>query len=116
MKILNNMYKFTDTDADITNSKVYKCMQAAQDGNIKEFKKIYKELCKSSFQADTLQQGYYKLMGYQFNFRPYLKKFLVAFRYNNNNYSVIYAINKSNIYDNFYISRYNVIDILEDNR
>ena len=56
MELLKNMYKFTDTDADITDSKVYKCMLSANNGDFKTFKKLYKELCNSSFGADYLKK------------------------------------------------------------
>ena len=41
-----------------------------------------------------------------------LKRFLI--RYNGeNNYSVVYALNKTNIFDNMYISRSQINDIIE---
>ena len=113
--MLNNMYKFTNTDADVTESNAYKCLKNAENGNFKEFKKLYKELCQSSFGAINLQKGFYKLQGYKFSFIPFLKRFLVKFR-NEEIYRVIYAINKTNIYDNFYIKKYDVIDVIEDTR
>lgn len=115
MKMLNNMYKFTNTEADVTESKAYNCLKNAENGNFKEFKKLYKELCQSSLGASDLQKGFYKLQGYEFSFIPFLKRFLVKFR-NEDVYRVIYAINKTNIYDNFYIKKYDVVDVIEDTR
>ena len=115
MKMLENMWKFTDTDVDVSGSRVYKCMEAIENGDIKEFKKLYKELSQESGNTYNLQQGYYLLMGYKFDFKPFLRRFLVRFRYKNN-YDIIYALNKTNIYDYAFISRYNIIDILEDTR
>lgn len=115
MKILNNMYKFTDTDADISNSLVYKTLEVAESGNYKEFKKLYKELSKQGTCAEYLKVGTYKLMGYEFDFKPFLKRFLVRGKYDND-YTVVYALNKTNIFDNFYISKSSVTDILEDTR
>ena len=115
MKMLKNMWKITDTNVDVTESKVYKCLESAENGNFKEFKKLYKELCKSSFGANYLQKGFYRLQGYEFSFISFLRRFLVKFR-NDNVYQVIYAINKTNIFDNFYITKYNVDDIIEDTR
>lgn len=115
MKILNNMYKFTDTNEDISNSLAYKTLEVAENGDYKEFKRLYKELSKQSFGADCLQKGYYKLMGYELDFTPFLKKFLVMGK-NDNCYRVVYALNKTNIFDNLYISRNYVIDVLEDTR
>lgn len=114
MKILKNMWKFTDTDADISDSKLYKCMESIENGNKKEFKKLYSELSKGKYFSD-FTNGKYRLMGYIFDFTPYLKRFLVRFKYDNN-YTIIYALNKNNIYNNMYISKYNIIDILEDTR
>ena len=90
MKILNNMYKFTDTDADVSNSLVYKVMKVAENGNYNEFKKLYKELLKGSC-GSSLEKGIYKLMGYEFDFKPFLKRFLVKYKYNEY-YNVVYAI------------------------
>lgn len=115
MKILKNMWRFTDTDADISNSEVYKTMELAESGNMKEFKKAYKKLSKQSFGADYLQMGTYKLMGWQFDFRPFLKKFLIREKYDGF-YRIYYALNKTNIFDNMYMSRSKIIDILEDTR
>ena len=115
MKVLKNMWKFTDTDADIIDSKVYKCMEFAENGNFKEFRKAYKELCKSSYGAESLKFGKYKLMGYEFDFTPFLKRFLVRYKYNNS-YEIRYALNKTNIFDNFYESKSQIADILEDTR
>lgn len=115
MEILNNMYKFTDTNADISDSLVYKTLEVAEKGNYKEFKKLYKELSKQGFCAEYLKVGTYKLMGYEFDFKPFLKRFLVRGKYDSN-YTVVYALNKTNIFDNFYISKSSVTDILEDTR
>ena len=115
MKVLNNMYKFTDTNADISDSLVYKTLEVAENGNYKEFKKLYKELSKQQFGATYLKVGKYRLMGYEFDFKPFLKRFLIKDKYNND-YTVLYALNKTNIFDNFYISKSSVIDILEDTR
>lgn len=112
MEILKNMYKFTNTNQNIEDSKVYKCMKAANEGKIKEFKKLYKELSQGSFGAEYLKKGKYRLLGYEFNFQPYLKKYLVNFRYKND-YEVIYALNKSNITDNCHITKYSIVDIVE---
>lgn len=114
MKILNNMYKFTNTDADVSNSLVYKVMKVAENGDYNEFKKLYKELLKSSYNS-SLEKGIYKLMGYEFDFTPFLKRFLVKYKYNEY-YNVVYAINKTNIFDNVYISKSQVVDVLEDVR
>ena len=97
MKILNNMYKFTDTNEDISNSLAYKTLEVAENGDYKEFKRLY------------------KLMGYELDFTPFLKKFLVMGK-NDNCYRVVYALNKTNIFDNLYISRNYVVDVLEDTR
>lgn len=115
MKILNNMYKFTDTNADISNSLAYKTLELAENGNYKEFKKLYKQLSKQQFGADYLTVGLYRLMGYELDFRPFLRKFLVRNKYDNN-YTIFYALNKTNIYDNFYVSKSYIIDVLEDTR
>ena len=115
MKFLNNMWRFTDTNADVSDSNVYKTMELAENGDVKGFKKAYKELSKSSFGADCLQKGYYRLMGYEFDFRPFLKRFLVKEKYESV-YRVVYALNKTNIFDNFYIKRSSIIDVLEDTR
>lgn len=115
MEILNNMYKFTDTDKDVSDSLAYKTLQVAENGNYNEFKKLYKELSKQSFGADYLQIGTYRLLGYEFDFTPFLKRFLVR-RKCDNHYVVIYALNKTNIFDNFYISKSEVVDVLEDTR
>lgn len=115
MKILNNMYKFTDTDADVSDSLVYKTLEVAESGNYKDFKKMYKNLSKQFCGADLLIKGQYKLMGYKFDFTPFLKRFLVREKYNSD-YTVVYALNKTNIFDNFYISKSSVTDILEDTR
>lgn len=115
MKRLNNMWKFTDTNADISDSLVYKCMECAENGNIKEFKRLYKELSKQSSSADYLRFGKYKLMGYEFDFTPFLKRFLVRYKYDNH-YEIRFALNKTNIFDNMYESRNKVLDILEDTR
>lgn len=115
MEILNNMYKFTDTEKDISDSLVYKTLKVAESGNYKEFKKLYKELSKQMFGAEYLEVGTYKLMGYEFDFTPFLKRFLVRRKYDTE-YHVVYALNKTNIFDNFYISRSQVDDILEDTR
>lgn len=112
MKILENMWKFTDTDSDISDSKIYKCMESIESGNVKEFKKLYEDISRGK---SDFGSGRYRLMGYEFDFTPFLRRFLVRFRYNNT-YSIIYALNKSNIYNNMYISRYNILDILEDTR
>ncbi len=115
MKRLNNMWKFTDTDADISNSEVYKCMELAENGNEKEFKRLYKQLSKKTSCAEYLQYGKYRLLGYEFDFTPFLKRFLVRYEHNGY-YEIRFALNKTNIFDNFYTSRSQVIDILEDTR
>ena len=115
MKILNNIYKFTNTNEDISNSLAYKTLKVAENGNYKEFKKLYKELSKQQFGANYLCVGTYRLMGYELDFKPFLKRFLIKNKYNNN-YSVVYALNKTNIFDNFYANKSNIVDILEDNR
>lgn len=115
MKILNNMYKFTDTNADISDSLVYKTLEVAENGDYKEFKKLYKELSKQQFGAEYLKVGLYRLMGYELDFRPFLKRFLVRGKYDSD-YTVVYALNKTNIFDNFYISKSSIIDVLEDTR
>lgn len=115
MKVLNNLWKFTDTDKDISDSLAYKCLEVAENGNYKEFKKMYKELSKQYFGAYELQKGTYRLQGYQFDFTPFLKRFLI--RYNGeSSYSVVFALNKTNIFDNMYISRSQINDIIEDTR
>ena len=115
MKVLNNLWKFTDTDKDISDSLAYKCLEVAESGNYKEFKKMYKELSKHHFGAYELQKGSYRLQGYQFDFTPFLKRFLI--RYNGeSSYSVVFALNKTNIFDNMYISRSQINDIIEDTR
>ena len=115
MKVLNKLWKFTDTDKDISDSLAYKCLEVAESGNYKEFKKMYKELSKQYFGAYELQKGSYRLQGYQFDFTPFLKRFLI--RYNGeNSYSVVFALNKTNIFDNMYISRSQINDIIEDTR
>lgn len=115
MNKLKNMFAFTNTNADISDSVAYKCLESAEKGDIKDFKKLYKELSKSSFGGEYLQKGYYRLIGYQLDFRPYLKRFLVNFKYDDN-YEVIYALNKSNIYEYFGVSKSLINDILEDTR
>ena len=115
MKVLNNLWKFTDTDKDISDSLAYKCLEVAESGNYKEFKKMYKELSKQYFGAYELQKGSYRLQGYQIDFTPFLKRFLI--RYNGeSSYSVVFALNKTNIFDNMYISRSQINDIIEDTR
>lgn len=115
MKVLNNLWKFTDTDKDISDSLAYKCLEVAENGNYKEFKKMYKELSKQYFGADYLRFGKYRLQGYEFDFTPFLKRFLI--RYNGeSSYSVVFALNKTNIFDNMYISRSQINDIIEDTR
>lgn len=115
MKVLNNLWKFTDTDKDISDSLAYKCLEVAESGNYKEFKKMYKELSKQYFGAYELQKGSYRLQGYQFDFTSFLKRFLI--RYNGeSSYSVVFALNKTNIFDNMYISRSQINDIIEDTR
>lgn len=115
MKVLNNLWKFTDTDKDISDSLAYKCLEVAENGNYREFKKMYKELSKQYFGAYELQKGSYRLQGYQFDFTPFLKRFLI--RYNGeSSYSVVFALNKTNIFDNMYISRSQINDIIEDTR
>lgn len=115
MKVLNNIRKFTQTDSDISDSKVYKCMECAENGDVKEFKRLYKELCSSSFGAEYLKKGKYRLMGYEFDFTCFLKRFLVRNKYETT-YEVVYALNKTNIFDNFYMSRSQYVDIIEDTR
>ena len=115
VKVLDNMWKFTDTDVDISDSDVFKCMELAENGNYKEFKKLYKKLSKGSCGMDLLQYGRYKLMGYEFDFTPFLRRFLVRFKYDND-YKIRYALNKTNLFDNIYCTRSQVIDILEDTR
>lgn len=115
MKRLNNMWKFTDTDADISDSLVYKCMELAENGDFKEFKRAYKKLSQGYSCASDLRFGKYKLMGYEFDFTPFLKRFLVRYRYDNH-YEIRFALNKTNIFDNMYESRSKVLDILEDTR
>ena len=115
MKVLNNLWKFTDTDKDISDSLAYKCLEVAESGNYKEFKKMYKELSRQYFEAYELQKGSYRVQGYQFDFTPFLKRFLI--RYNGeSSYSVVFALNKTNIFDNMYISRSQINDIIEDTR
>lgn len=115
MEILNNMYRFTDTNKDISNSLAYKTLKVAEKGNYKEFKKLYKELSKHQSEASYLSVGLYRLMGYELDFRQYLKKFLIKKKYEDK-YSVVYALNKTNIFDNFYINKSSIVDILEDTR
>lgn len=115
MKILDNMWRFTDTDKDISDSLAYKTLELAENGNMKDFKKSYKELSKQMFGADYLKGGTYRLQGWQLDFRPYLRRFLVKEKYESV-YRVYYALNKTNIFDNMYMSRSRVLDILEDER
>lgn len=115
MKILNNMWRFTDTDADISDSLAYKTMLYAESGDLDNFKKSYKELSKQSFGASYLCEGYYKLMGYTFDFKPFLKRFLVKEKYDDC-YRVYYALNKTNLYDYYFISKSRIEDIIEDTR
>ena len=115
MEILNNMYKFTDTNADISDSLAYKTLEVAEKENYKKFKKLYKELSKHQFGASYLSVGLYRLMGYELDFKPFLKKFLIRSKYDNT-YTIVYALNKTNIFDNFYISKSSIIDVLEDTR
>ena len=115
MKILQNMHAFVSSPSDdVSSSIAYKCLFNIENGNIKEFKKYYK-LLQKGIESYDLQKGKYYVGGYCFNFKPYLKRFLVQFRYCDN-YEVIYCINKSNIFNFNYISKYNIIDIIEDNR
>lgn len=115
MEILNNMYKFTDTNSDVSDSLAYKTLKVAESGNYNEFKRLYKELSKQMFCAEYLKVGTYKLMGYEFDFTPFLKRFLIRDKYDGY-YHVVYALNKTNIFDNLYISKSCVVDILEDTR
>lgn len=115
MKMLKNMYKFTNTDADVSDSLVYKCLENAENGNVKEFKRLFKELSKQFFGADYLPQGRYRLLGYEFVFTKFLKRFLVKFDYGDT-YKVRFALNKTNIYDNMYVKKSEIKDILEDTR
>ena len=115
MKVLNNLFKFTDTNEDISNSLAYKCLDVAENGSYKEFKKLYKELSKQYYGANNLKLGTYLLLGWKFDFRPFLKRFLIRFN-GENTYSVVYALNKTNIFDNLYLQRSQVNDIIEDTR
>jgi hypothetical protein len=115
MKVLENMWRFTDTDKDISDSLAYKTLEYAENGDLKNFKKNYKELSKQYFGAEYLKMGGYRLLGWQFDFRPFLKRFLVREKYESV-YRVYYALNRTNIYDNVYVSRNNIIDVIEDNR
>ena len=45
----------------------------------------------------------------------HIGRFLVRFRYENK-YDIIYALNKTNIYDYAFISKYNIVDVIEDIR
>lgn len=115
MEILNNMYKFTDTDADVSGSMAYKTLKLAESGNYNEFKKMYKKLSRGCVGVDDLRVGTYKVGGYEFDFTPFLKRFLIRDKYDGY-YHVVYALNKTNIFDNLYISKSCVVDVLEDTR
>ncbi len=115
MKVLDNLFKFTDTNADISDSLAYQCLDMAENGNYKEFKRLYKELSRQQYGANNLKLGTYLLLGWEFDFRPFLKRFLIRFN-GENTYSVVYALNKTNIFDNLYLKRSQVNDIIEDTR
>ena len=85
MKVLENMWKFTDTDKDISDSLAYKTLEYAENGDVKNFKKNFKELSKQYFGAEYLKVGSYRLLGWQFDFKPFLRKFLV-YNINRNNF------------------------------
>ena len=47
MNKLKNMFAFTSTNADISDSVAYKCLESAEKGDIRDFKRLYKQTRKS---------------------------------------------------------------------
>ena len=82
---MKNVYKFVEYDIEdlenYSNSKAYKIMDKLNNGiDLSRDEKtggIFDEL----YYYDTYHTGIYKLMGYMFDFRPYMKKYLVNVKY-----------------------------------
>ncbi len=107
--IENYIYKFTDTNVsieDLKESDYYKMLENCLNGDFK----MLKEKSTSYWYMDLARNGYLKLQGYVFRFKPFLKKYLVQHRYENH-YNIYYAYNKTCLYK--LLGRYNIIDIVE---
>ena len=103
---LENVRKFVENACelgDLKDSKVFKCLYCAEMSvkdieNAKEyareFKKLYNELSASNFGADNLlDNGIYKLMGWVFDFRKFLKVYYIQYKFENHIFHKVYGIN-----------------------
>jgi hypothetical protein len=96
---MENVYKFVKWDVPaletLKDSTAYKTMEALQNGE------------KTSIYAES---GTVKLMGWLFDFRPYMKKYVVKIKYYG--WQEMYAFNKTAIRKNYVIPSH-VLQIVE---
>lgn len=105
-------FKFTDTDVkleELKDSLIYKAVeQADKTGKTK----LLSDLYKSSFGADNLHKGFYRLRGWHFNIKKYCKRYLIRFKYDDC-YREYFAPNKTTLYNSFYITKSQIREIIE---
>ena len=99
---MENVYKFVNWDVpDLTELKsavAYKLLEKLNQGK----SLTREEKCSSIFQqlwhSETYQTGRYKLMGYIFDFSPFMQTFLVKLKYHG--WQEIRAFDKTSIRKN----------------
>lgn len=109
MNMNNYIYKFTDTTKtieDLKDSNYYKMLVDCMNNDYT----LLKEKSKDIYYRNLFKDGCLKLQGYIFDFRPFLNKYLVQFKYNKY-YLLCYSLNKTCLYNQF--GRHNITDIVE---
>ena len=95
-----NAFKFVKWDVEplesLKNSQIYKAIENAEKGNLKELKDMYYSPC--AFGIEYLLKGYYKLQGWQFDVSEYCKEYLVKEKYRNSFIKYL-APNKTCLYN-----------------
>lgn len=110
-KNMKNIYRISQTAYNIKETFLYKMIKLAENGKIRDFKRMYKNeefLNKYSF----LRNGYIKFGGYLFNFRPFLKKYKVRLN-GDKEFFEIYGISKQDILKKMRLYAYDFKDFEE---
>lgn len=82
---MENVYKFVNWDVPplekLSSSLVYQLMLKLNNGGTLTRAEKNADIFRELPHPETYRTGVYKLNGYAFNFAPYMKRFLVKYKY-----------------------------------
>lgn len=110
---MKNVYPFVNQPAEfevLSETRIVKALQAAEQGDLKPLKAMYME--GGLMQQDYLIKGYYRLRGWHFDLKPYCKRYLVNQKHYG--WQEFYAPYKTALYA--VLGRHNVLEIHQINQ